>query len=148
MTVGFLLDTNVLSELMRERPAPEVLDWFAGQAASQLQASAITQAEILAGIAVLPAGKRRDALARAAQQIFKDEFFGRCIAFESVSAEHYALVRAQRKRAGKPINTEDAQIAAIALAAQLKLVTRNTKDFEGIDGLEVINPWQTNSHPH
>lgn len=148
MNAGFLLDTNVLSELMREHPAPEVLNWFAGQAASQLQTSAITQAEILAGIAVLPAGKRRDALARAAQQIFKDDFFGRCIDFGSGAAEHYALVRAQRKRAGKPINTEDAQIAAIALAAQLNLVTRNTKDFEKIDGLAVINPWQANSNPH
>ncbi|MEZ5608247.1 MAG: type II toxin-antitoxin system VapC family toxin [Burkholderiaceae bacterium] len=142
MSGGFLLDTNVLSELMRESPAPEVLGWFAGQTASQLHTSAITKAEILAGIAVLPAGKRRDALARAGQQVFKDDFRGRCIEFGSDSAEHYALVRAQRKRAGKPIHTEDAQIAAIALAAQLQLVTRNTKDFDGIDGLELINPWQ------
>lgn len=142
MSAGFLLDTNVLSELMREHPAPELLNWFAGQAANQLQISVITQAEILAGIAVLPAGKRRDALARAAHQIFSDDFLGRCIAFGSGPAEHYAMVRAQRKHAGRPITTEDAQIAAIALAAQLKLVTRNTKDFEEIDGLELINPWQ------
>lgn len=141
MSAGFLLDTNVLSELMRENPVPAVLDWFAGQAASQLHTSAITQGEILAGIAVLSAGKRRDALARAAQQIFKDDFRGRCIDFGGAAAEHYALVRAQRKHAGKPISTEDAQIAAMALAARLTLVTRNTKDFEGIDGLELINPW-------
>ncbi len=143
MTAGFLLDTNVLSELMRENPAPAVLDWFAGQAARLLHTSAVTQAEILAGIAVLPAGKRRDALARAADQIFRDDFLGRCIAFGSAAGEHYALVRAQRKHAGKPISTEDAQIAAIALATSMKLVTCNTKDFTQIDGLTLIDPWQT-----
>jgi len=142
MNAGFLLDTNVLSELMRENPAPAVLDWFAGQATSLLHTSAITQAEILAGIAVLPASKRRDALARAAHQIFRDDFLGRCIAFGSAAAEHYALVRAQRKHAGMPISTEDAQIAAIALASSMKLVTRNTKDFEEIDDLVLTNPWQ------
>ena len=142
MSAGFLLDTNVLSELMRENPAPAVLDWFAGQAASLLHTSTVTQAEILAGIAVLPAGKRRDALARAAHQIFSDDFLGRCIAFDSRAAEHYALVRAQRKHAGMPISTEDAQIAAIALASSMKLVTRNTKDFEEIDDLVLTNPWQ------
>ncbi len=142
MSAGFLLDTNVLSELMRENPAPAVLGWFAGQSVSLLHTSAITQAEILAGIAVLPAGKRRDALARAAHQIFSDDFFGRCIDFGSAAAEHYALVRAQRKHAGKPISAEDAQIAAIARAARMSLVTRNTKDFTHIDGLTLIDPWQ------
>lgn len=139
---GYLLDTNVLSELMREAPAPEVLHWFAAQTPNRLYTCTINQAEILAGIAVLPAGKRRDALARAAQQIFEDEFAGRCLVFGSGSAEQFALVIAQRKRVGRPIEAVDAQVAAIALAADLKLVTRNTKDFAGIDSLEVINPWQ------
>jgi predicted nucleic acid-binding protein len=106
-----------------------------------LYTSTVNQAEVLAGIAVLPAGKRRDALARAAEQIFEDDFAGRCLVFGSGSAEQFALVMAQRKRMGRPIEAVDAQIAAIALAAQLKLVTRNTEDFTGIDGLEVINPW-------
>lgn len=142
MSNGFLIDTNVLSELMRDSPAPQVLDWFASQTANQMQTSAVTHAEILAGIALLPAGKRRDAMARAASQIFEEDFFGRCIDFGGQAVGHYALVRAQRQLAGRPIDTADAQIAAIALAAHLTLVTRNTKDFEGIDGLEVINPWQ------
>ena len=142
MSAGFLLDTNVLSELMRENPAPEVLNWFSGQAASQLHTSAITQAELLAGIAILPAGKRRDALAQSVYQIFENDMPGRCIAFGSGAAQHYALIRAQRRQAGRPVTTEDAQIAAIALAAHLQLVTRNTKDFEDIDGLLVVNPWQ------
>ena len=136
-----LLDTNVLSELMRDAPAPEVLRWFATQNPNNLYTSTVNQAEVLAGIAVLPAGKRRDALARAAQQIFDEDFTGRCLVFGSGAAEHFALVMAQRKRMGRPTEAVDAQIAAIALAAQLKLVTRNTENFASIDGLEVINPW-------
>jgi toxin FitB len=139
---GYLLDTNVLSELMRDAPAPEVLRWFAAQTPNRLYTSTINQAETLGGIALLPAGKRRDALAMAAQQIFDDEFAGRCLVFGSGSAEQFALVVAQRKRIGRPIEAVDAQIAAIALEAHLKLVTRNTQDFANIEGLEVINPWQ------
>ena len=142
MSNGFLIDTKVLSELMRDSPAPQVLDWFASQTASRLHTSVVTYAEILAGIALLPAGKRREALAQAASQIFEEDFYGRCIDFGGQAVGHYAVVRAQRQLAGKPIDTADAQIAAIALAAHLALVTRNTKDFEGIDGLQVINPWQ------
>lgn len=142
MSIGFLIDTNVLSELMRDRPAPQVLDWFASQTANQLHTSAITHAEIAAGIALLPAGKRREDMARAASQIFEEDFFGRCIDFGAAAVEHYAVVRASRQLAGWPIDTADAQMASIALAARLTLVTRNTKDFEGIDGLQVINPWQ------
>jgi predicted nucleic acid-binding protein len=127
---------------MREAPAPEVLHWFAAQTPNRLYTCTINQAETLAGIAVLPASKRRDALARAAQQIFVDEFAGRCLVFGSGSAEQFALVIAQRRRMGHPIEAVDAQVAAVALAAHLKLVTRNAKDFAGIDSLEVINPWQ------
>ena len=141
MSAGFLIDTNVLSELMRENPAVQVLAWFASQNANLMQTSAIIHAEILAGIALLPAGKRREAMALAASQIFEEDFSGRCINFGGQSIGHYALVRAQRQLAGRPIDTADAQIAAIALAAQLTLVTRNTKDFEGINELQFINPW-------
>ena len=141
MSAGFLIDTNVLSELMRENPAPQVLAWFASQNANLMQTSAITHAEILAGIALLPAGKRREAMAQAAGQIFDEDFSGRCIDFGGQTISQYALVRAQRQLAGRPIDTADAQIAAVALAAQLTLVTRNTKDFEGINDLQVINPW-------
>lgn len=141
MNHGFLLDTNVLSELMREQPHPQVLDWFSCQTVNQLQTSAVTHAEILTGIALLPAGKRRQAMALAASQIFEEDFMGRCIDFGGLAVAQYALVKAQRQLTGRPIDTADAQIAAIALAANLTLVTRNTKDFEGIDGLAVINPW-------
>jgi predicted nucleic acid-binding protein len=143
MSAGFLIDTNVLSELMRENPAPQVLDWFASQNANMMQTSAITHAEILAGIALLPAGKRRDAMAQAANQIFEEDFLGRCIDFGGSAIGRYAVVRAERQLAGRPIDTADAQIAAIALSAHLTLVTRNTKDFEGISALALINPWQS-----
>jgi predicted nucleic acid-binding protein len=142
MSNGYLIDTNVLSELMREKPDQQVLTWFSKQTPSQLHTSAITHAEILTGIALLPAGKRREGMALAASQIFNEDFFGRCIVFGGLAVEHYALVKVQRQLAGRPIDIPDAQIAAIALAANLQLVTRNTKDFEGIDGLQVINPWQ------
>lgn len=143
MADGFLIDTNVLSELMRPSPAQQVLDWFAAQTPSQLHTSVVTYAEVLAGIALLAAGKRRDALALAATQMFEEDFAGRCLDFGGLAVGHYASVRATRQQLGRPIDTADAQIAAIALAANLKLVTRNTKDFEGIDKLMLVNPWQS-----
>jgi toxin FitB len=141
MSQGFLLDTNVLSELMREQPNQKVLAWFANQTVSQLLTSAVTHAEILTGVALLPAGKRRQAMALAASQIFEEDFQGRCIDFGGLAVAQYAMVKAERQLAGRPINTADAQIAAIALASSLTLATRNTKDFEGINGLAVVNPW-------
>ena len=139
---GFLLDTNLLSELMRERPAVTVLDWFARNAQSPMHTSAVTQAEILTGIALLPAGKRRTALAVAAEQMFEHDFAGRCLAFDSAAARHYAVIVATRTRLGRLVSAEDAQIAAIAVARGFALVTRNIKDFENIDGLALANPWQ------
>lgn len=147
MSSGFLLDTNVLSELMRERPDTGVLDWFAQNARATMYTSSVTQAEILMGIALLPTGKRRMALALAAEQMFEQDFATHCLVFDSAAAKHYALVVAARVRQGQPISTEDAQIAAIALASGLSVVTRNSKDFENIDGLALVNPWQS-AAPH
>lgn len=137
----YLLDTNVLLELMRARPASPVLDWFARNAQASMHTSAVTQAEILTGIALLPAGKRRTALATAAGQMFALDFADRILGFEERAAERYATIVAARTRKGLPISTEDAQIAAIALAAGLPLVTRNTKDFAHIAGLTLVDPW-------
>lgn len=142
MSRGFLLDTNVLSELMREQPAAAVLDWFSQNTRVSMQTSSITQAEILTGIALLPNSKRRTALAVAAEQMFEEDFVGLCLPFDAVAAKTYAVIVATRTRQGQPISTEDAQIAAIALAAGLTVVTRNIKDFDNIDGLPLVNPWQ------
>lgn len=142
MTSGFLLDTNVLSELMRESPAAIVGDWFAQNAPAAMYTSTVTQAEILTGVALLPAGKRRMALAVAAEEMFEHDFAGRCLEFNAAAAKNYAIIVAARTRQGQPISTEDAQIAAIGLASGLTLVTRNTKDFENIEALTLANPWQ------
>lgn len=136
-----LLDTNVVSELMRAQPSPVVLDWFARQQNAHFFISAITRAEILLGIALLPAGKRRDTLAAAAEQMFAEDFAQRCLPFDAACADEYAWIVAWRTRHGRAISTEDAQIAAIALARDVPLVTRNGKDFEEIDGLMVLDPW-------
>lgn len=140
--MAYLIDTNVLSELMRDAPAEAVVDWFAKQTSQAFYICSVTQAEIWSGIALLPEGKRRNALANAAQALFETDLAGRTLDFDAAAARNYALIRAQRQRAGLPISTEDAQIAAIALTARLDLVTRNTKDFVEIDGLTVVNPWQ------
>jgi predicted nucleic acid-binding protein len=139
---GFLLDTNVLSELMRAKPSEQVLAWFSQNGTAPMFTSAITQAEILTGIALLPAGKRRSALAVASDAMFDLDFAGRCLAFDSAAAKQQALVVAARTAQGRPVTTEDSQIAAIALAAGLTVVTRNTKDFENIEGLSLASPWQ------
>jgi predicted nucleic acid-binding protein len=140
-TSGILLDTNVLSELMRPKPAPEVLDWFEQQQGAAFFVCAITRAEILLGIALLPAGKRRSGLAATAEQVFTEDFAGRSLPFDDGCAAEYALLVASRIRQGQAISTEDAQIAAIALTHALPLATRNGKDFKGIEGLTVVNPW-------
>jgi hypothetical protein len=138
---GILLDTNVLSELMRTKPSAEVLGWFGQQQETSFFISAITRAEILLGIALLPAGKRRDGLAASAEQMFAEDFAGRNLPFDEACAAEYALLVAARTRQGRAISTEDAQIAAIALTHRLPLATRNGKDFKDIAGLAVLNPW-------
>lgn len=138
---GVLLDTNVLSELMRPQPSPVVLDWFAQQEGSEFYTSAITQAEMLLGVALLPGGKRRDAIADAVEQMFEQDFVGRCLPFDELAAQEYAALVATRNRIGMPISTEDAQIAAIALHHGLSLATHNTKDFRKIGELVLLDPW-------
>lgn len=136
-----VLDTNVVSELMKAAPEPRVRVWVAAQPATSLYTTSITQAEILHGIALLPSGKRRLALEAAAQAMFRDDFGGRVLAFGSDAAEPYARVAADRRRAGRPISQFDAQIAAIARASGAAIATRNTDDYEGC-GVKLINPWR------
>lgn len=138
---GVLLDTNVLSELMRPQPSAIVLAWFAQQQSEEFYTSAITQAELLLGVALLPDGKRRDAVADAVEQMFEQDFIDRCLPFDALAAHEYASLVAIRNKLGMPISTEDAQIAAIALRNGLALVTRNTKDFRKISELVLIDPW-------
>jgi toxin FitB len=135
-----VLDTNVVSELMKAEPAPSVTRWAAGQAPSNLYTTSITQAEILHGILLLPAGRRRSAFEAAADAMFKEDFGGRILAFDSAAAEPYAQIAALHKRAGRAMTQFDAQIAAVALSAGAAVATRNVKDFEQC-GIPLINPW-------
>jgi len=135
-----LLDTNVLSELMKESPNPDVIDWVNVQPEAKLFISTVTQAEIELGIALLPDGKRKEALAAEATVTF-EEFADRCLAFDTLAASEYGSIVAQRIKIGRPIAVEDGMIAAIALAHDLQLATRNIKDFEHIPELVIFNPW-------
>lgn len=135
-----LLDTNVLSELMRPKPAVRVVDWIAAQPAQGLFTTSITQAEILHGVMLLPPGKPRDAFEVAAQAMFVEEFAGRVLAFGTDAALPYASIAVDRRRAGRPISHFDAQIAAIARCYGAAIATRNVADFEGC-AVEVLNPW-------
>jgi len=140
---AILLDTNVLSELMRPQPGQTVVEWFGKRTGVPFYVSAITQAEILLGILLLPAGKRRDTLAAAADGMFSQDFAGKCLPFDARSAATCAAIVSDRRQAGLAISTEDAQIAAIALTYGYPLATRNIKDFVQINGLTLYNPWQT-----
>ncbi len=136
-----VLDTNVVSELMKPGPAASVLDWMAEQPASSLYTTSITQAEILHGIGLLPAGRRRDALERAAEAMFAQDFVGRVLVFGSDAASPYARIAVERRCAGRPISQFDAQIAAIARAAGAAIATRDVQGYAGC-GLRLINPWK------
>ena len=135
-----LLDTNVLSELLRAQPDPAVLAWIAAQPANSLFSSAVTQAEMLVGARALPAGRRRMQLEQALDAMFREDFAGRILPFDSGAAAHFAAIVAARNRAGKPISQFDGQIAAIALSHRLRVATRNVADFEGC-GMAMTNPW-------
>jgi toxin FitB len=135
-----ILDTHVISELMRATPAESVIGWIGAQPATSLYTTSITQAEILHGIMLLPSGRRRKAFEGAAEAMFRQDFAGRILPFGSDAALPFARVAAQRRRAGRPISQFDAQIAAIAHATGVAIATRNVTDFERC-GVTVISPW-------
>jgi len=135
-----VVDTNVISELMRGEPHPAVLTWVAAQPRSLLYTTYVSQAEILYGIATLPEGRRRTALAAAAEAMFAEDFAGRLLPFEARAAARSTEIVLARRQAGKPIEKFDALIAATALAAGASFATRDAGGFTGC-GLTVINPW-------
>lgn len=135
-----LLDTNVISELMRPLPAPNVLAWLDSQITPSLFLSAASAGELLAGVAALPTGRRRDTLAQAVTQILDEEFRDRVLPFDTRAAVSYALIREERSRLGNPIGTADALIAATARASGMPIATRNIRDFKRT-GVDLINPW-------
>jgi predicted nucleic acid-binding protein len=136
-----VLDTNVLSELMRSQPGAAVFAWVAAQPRTGLYTTSVNKAEILYGIAVMPEGRRRSALAAAAEAMFIDDFAGRVLPFDEAAAVHYADIVATRRREGRPIEAFDAEIAATARVAGAELATRDVGDFAGC-GLILVNPWE------
>ncbi|WP_421994201.1 type II toxin-antitoxin system VapC family toxin [Reyranella sp.] len=135
-----VLDTNVLSEATRSAPEQRVLDWLAEQQATSLFTTTISEAEILYGVAALPAGRRRTALEDALRRMFSEDFPGRVLAFDRSAAAEFALIASARRSRGRPISAFDAQIAAIARAHGAAVATRNVSDFDGC-GIDVIDPW-------
>ena len=135
-----LLDTNMLSELMRPEPAGAVPAWMRLQSAAQLYVGSISFAEILYGIDLLPEGKRRRALAEQAEGMFTEDFAGRMLSFDPAAAPAYVAITGGRRRTGNPITPLDAMIAAIARTHGATIATRD-QDLEGC-GVPVVNPWE------
>ena len=126
---------------MRPDPAHIVSSWVAKHAGSQLAVTAVTEAEIFYGLELMPAGKRRNGLQTAAETLFINIFRGRTLPFDSEAARLYAKIASERRTKGKPISVPNAQIAAIVLAHDAVLATRNIMDFAGC-GIRLVNPWK------
>jgi toxin FitB len=135
-----LIDTNVISEVMRSEPDGRVKAWLNGQMRGEVGITSITVAEVLCGIWSLPEGRRRNQLLGAAAEVFGGYLSGRIFAFDHRAAVEYAEIVVGRERIGTPISMADAQIAAICLANSADLATRNTKDFDNT-GIALFNPW-------
>lgn len=137
-----ILDTNVISELMKRHCSPIVAEWVGKQSTLDLFTTTITQAEILYGIAILPTGKKKDELYERANQMFDQEFAKRILSFDEKSAIAFSQIASYRKQIGCPISQADAQIASICYSINGSLATRNVDDFIGC-GVKIINPWET-----
>ena len=136
-----LLDTNVISEPQRREPNARVLEWIDAQALETLYLSAITVAEMRAGITLMPAGKRRDSLHDNLEKRLLPMFANRVLSFDMACTKAYAELLAKCRAAGLAVETADAFIAAVALANGFAVATRDTSPFEAV-GVNVINPWQ------
>jgi hypothetical protein len=135
-----LLDTNVVSEATRPKPDRNVLAWLDAQAAETLYLSTVSLAELLLGIASLPAGKRREALAAALPEHVIALFGKRIVPFDLAAAQTYAKIVTRALRHGHPIALADAQIAAIAEARHFSVATRDEAPFQAAS-VPVVNPW-------
>lgn len=135
-----LVDTNVISELMRPEPEPAVLAFIDGQPREALYTSVVVQAEILYGVECLPPGRRRDGLYAQAAAIFAEDFAGRIFPVTEATASHYAVLAAARRRVGRPFGLFDTLIAATARSAGACIATRNVAHFDDC-GVALVNPW-------
>jgi len=136
-----LLDTNVLSALMRRRPDPVIVAWLDSQAPESLWTTAVTVFEIRYGIDLRPVGRRRRALEAAFDAMLSDDLASRVAAFDGTAAAEAAKLAAWRQPIGRSVDFRDTQIAGIALARRADVATGNVRHFEGL-GLSIINPWE------
>ncbi|MGE0388148.1 MAG: type II toxin-antitoxin system VapC family toxin [Gammaproteobacteria bacterium] len=136
-----ILDTYVVSELLRPAPTPQLEAWLAALEGGTIFLTAVGEAELRHGVAILPAGRRRTALGAAIDDIPGEEFRDRILPVDSKAARAYAAIAAERRAAGRPIAQFDCQIAAIARAHEAVVATRDTGDYEGC-GIAVVDPWQ------
>ncbi|MGC2473582.1 MAG: type II toxin-antitoxin system VapC family toxin [Candidatus Sulfotelmatobacter sp.] len=136
-----ILDTNVISELMKPTADAHVLRWFSSQTAEDLHVTAVTMAEILYGIELISTSRRRDAIRAGAEKMFEAVFGDRVLSFEERASRMFSQIASSRRRQGKPMSEFDAQIAAITRAHGATLATRNPYVFEGC-GVRLVNPWE------
>ena len=137
----FVLDTNVLSEFMKSSPAPDVVRWFARQQRNLVYTTVVSKAEILAGIAMMPRGRRQRDLDDLAMNIFGTGFRDRVLAFDDATTVEFAAIARARRLAGRQTGTFDLIIAAIARANDAIIVTRDVAGFVST-GVPVLNPWE------
>lgn len=138
--MDYLVDTNVISEVLRSVPNTHVATWASGVTKQTLFISVVSLGEIQKGLTIMPAGVRRIQLAQSIEQLIPAWFAGRVLPITRNIAERSGVLEGQRQLQGRPLHIADAQIAATALLSGLTLVTRNTRDFEGL-GLTILNPW-------
>mgnify|MGYP001271419358 CR=1 FL=1 len=135
-----ILDTNVLSALMRSAPDAAVIDWLDEQPSESIWITSVTEFESRFGLALLPEGKRRRALEAVFAQLLKEDLENRVLPFDSAAAEQAALLAARRQQAGQLVDMRDTQIAGIALSRRATLATRNVRHFGDLN-VPVVNPW-------
>lgn len=136
----FVLDTNVLSELMLAAPDPRASSWVDREPGQTLYTTAISESEVRVGITLMPEGRRRRELAATAERLLEELLAGRVLAFDRRAAHAYAAIGATRRAAGREYHTRDCQIAAIASANGAVIATRNVRDFLDC-GVEIVNLW-------
>ena len=136
-----VLDTNVLSELIRPEPDERVTSWLDSLDPLEVATTAVTAAELLYGVGRLPNGRRKKRLAEEVRGLIEEDLDGRVEAFDAAAAEHYAAIVTERETRGRPISMADGQIAAICRRLGATLATRNTSDFQDT-GIDLLDPWQ------
>jgi predicted nucleic acid-binding protein len=138
---GFLLDTNCISELVRPKPEPRVLDWMEAADEATLYLSVLTVGEIRKGVAGLAQGKRRTQLETWLEVDLRARFSGRIMPIDGAIADRWGLLTAEAKRKGNPLSVIDGLLAATALHHNLTVVSRNASDFSNAH-VPVLNPWE------